>query len=139
MKPKTSFLNPLFLLLALISLGLTHLVLELRANPLKSAPTGEEYLSEQKEKEMRELMQTWSRQLGVTCSACHDIRDFKKPDLKNFQVAKEHHRIVKKLNEEFFIETSREGKPLVQADCYMCHRGQLKPDYKESAKKNSFW
>ena len=77
-----------------------------------------------KEEEVRESMVVISRQLGVTCNACHDTQNFQDDKKIEFKIAKEHMRVVNLLNQEGF-----RGTPKV--DCYMCHKGQLKPDYRE--------
>ncbi|MEQ1879000.1 MAG: hypothetical protein ABL958_20340 [Bdellovibrionia bacterium] len=74
----------------------------------------------------REAMVKISRQLGVTCNHCHDVKDFKDAKLENFKIAKEHMRVVELLNTQGFT-----GKKAPKADCFMCHRGKAMPDYKE--------
>lgn len=66
-----------------------------------------------------------SRQLGVTCAHCHDTSNLKSPQKRAYKVAKEHLRVTRLLNDKGF-----KGKPKVT--CYMCHRGKVVPDYKES-------
>jgi hypothetical protein len=73
---------------------------------------------------MRENMLEISRQLGVTCNHCHDVNNLRSDKLTTFKVAKDHIRIVELLNKEGF-----RGNP--KADCFMCHRGQAKPAYRE--------
>jgi hypothetical protein len=75
----------------------------------------------------REYMVTISRQLGVTCETCHNTANFSSSEKKTFKVAKDHIRITQNLIDNGFDGQS--GHP--KADCYMCHRGQLKPAYKE--------
>ena len=75
---------------------------------------------------MREYMVVLSRQLGVTCTSCHDTGNFKKADMKNFKVAKEHMKLT-----QLLIDNGMDGKKSAKADCYMCHRGQEIPAYKE--------
>lgn len=77
----------------------------------------------------REYMQLISRQLGVTCDYCHDVNNFKSPTKIHHSTAKQHMEIVKWLNLKGFS-----GPKAPAADCYMCHRGQAKPDYKEKVK-----
>lgn len=75
----------------------------------------------------REYKVTLSRQLGVTCAECHDTANFSKSDKMSFKKAKEHIKIVQLLIDNGF--DGENGHP--KADCYMCHRGKLKPDYRE--------
>jgi hypothetical protein len=75
----------------------------------------------------REYMVTISRQLGVTCNACHNQNNFTSNEKVPFRIAKEHIRLTQML-----IDSGMNGvKCEPKADCYMCHRGQLKPNYKE--------
>lgn len=75
---------------------------------------------------MRSYMVQISRQLGVTCTTCHDTGNFRKADIKQFKVAKEHMKLT-----QILIDNGMDGKKYAKADCYMCHRGTLKPAYKE--------
>lgn len=79
------------------------------------------------DEEMRRTMVTISRQLGVECTTCHHTKNFSLSDKAEFRVAKEHMRITQVLIDNGFDGKDRRPK----ADCYMCHRGQLKPSYKE--------
>ncbi len=76
---------------------------------------------------IREQMMIISRQLGVNCSACHNLKNFASPEKREFGVAKEHMKITQVL-----IDAGMDGKDKhLKADCYMCHRGQIRPPYKE--------
>lgn len=75
--------------------------------------------------QQRQYMIEISRQLGVTCTYCHDLKDFKKADKPAHKVSKTHIEVVKTLNDKY------SGQIGHKVDCYMCHRGQAKPDYKE--------
>jgi len=78
------------------------------------------------EEQMREQMIVISRQLGVTCITCHNTDNFKSDRKDTFKIAKEHMKLT-----QLLIDSGLNGKTAAKADCYMCHRGQLKPDYKE--------
>ncbi|MNL01119.1 Photosynthetic reaction centre cytochrome C subunit [compost metagenome] len=80
----------------------------------------------QKEEEIREYMIQISRELGVTCATCHNVQNFKSSDMQTYKVSKEHMKITQMLKENGF-----DGKKGAAANCYMCHRGKLMPDYKE--------
>lgn len=73
---------------------------------------------------MREYMLEISRQLGVTCNYCHDVKNFRNESMKTWKISKEHMHIVQLLNTRGFTKGPK-------ADCYMCHRGKATPDYKE--------
>ena len=81
-----------------------------------------------KEETIRENMIRISRELGVTCAACHNVQNFKADDKKTYQVSKEHMKITQMLKDNGF-----DGKKGPAATCFMCHRGKLMPDYKEPA------
>lgn len=78
------------------------------------------------EQEIRQNMIVISRQLGVTCTSCHKTDNFKSNELSNFKVAQEHMKIT-----QLLIDSGFNGDKAPKADCYMCHRGKLKPDYIE--------
>ncbi|MEZ0392995.1 MAG: photosynthetic reaction center cytochrome c subunit family protein [Pseudobdellovibrionaceae bacterium] len=80
------------------------------------------------EDQIRELMITMSRQLGVTCTTCHNTENFRSDQKIEFKVAKEHMKIT-----QLLIDGGMDGKKGPKATCYMCHRGQLKPAYQEPA------
>lgn len=73
---------------------------------------------------VREEMVLISRQLGVTCTHCHDTNNFRSSAMPTHKIAKEHMRITSWLNKSGF-----KGRP--KADCYLCHRGKAIPDYIE--------
>lgn len=78
------------------------------------------------EEKMREVMVTMSRQLGVTCTACHNTENFRSDKNPSFKIAREHMKIT-----QLLIDGGMNGKTGPKADCYMCHRGELKPPYQE--------
>lgn len=79
------------------------------------------------EEAIREQMMVISRQLGVTCSACHNLKNFASTEKPEFGVSKEHMKIT-----QILIDSGMDGRDKrPKADCFMCHRGQLKPNYKE--------
>lgn len=79
-----------------------------------------------KEEKIREQMIVISRELGVTCTECHNVQNFRDDSKKSFKVGKEHMKLTQMLKENGF-----DGKKGPMATCYMCHRGKLMPDYKE--------
>lgn len=78
---------------------------------------------------VREEMIEISRHLRVTCTECHNVDNFKDNKKASFKIAKEHMGIVNLLKSKGF-----DGKDGPLATCYMCHRGALKPAFKENMK-----
>jgi hypothetical protein len=69
----------------------------------------------------RQSMIQISKQLGVTCTHCHDPNNFKSHDLPTWNTAKEHMRVTQVLNSKQGFG----GSPKV--DCFTCHQGVAKP------------
>ena len=80
------------------------------------------------EETVREQMLTISRELGVTCTECHHVENFKNDDKKNFKIAREHMKLTQLIKDHGFS-----GNKEPESTCYMCHRGKLHPDFKEPA------
>jgi hypothetical protein len=80
------------------------------------------------EEEMRQQMIVMSRHLGVTCTTCHKTENFQSEEIPAFKTAKAHIKLTQALIDNG-LDGSSKDRP--KADCYMCHRGQLIPDYKE--------
>ncbi|PWU18470.1 MAG: hypothetical protein C5B49_07155 [Bdellovibrio sp.] len=76
---------------------------------------------------IRQQMMVISRQLGVSCTSCHSTKSFAANDKREYRVAKEHMKITQALIDNGFDGKEKHPK----ADCYMCHRGKLVPDWKE--------
>lgn len=76
------------------------------------------------EEQMREMMVSISKQLGVTCTACHNPENFRSNAKMEFKIAKEHMKIT-----QLLIDNGMDGKKGPKASCYMCHQGQMKPSY----------
>ena len=81
-----------------------------------------------REEKIREEMVVISRELGVTCTECHKVTNFRDESKKSFKVSRDHMKLTQMLKEKGF-----DGKKGPMATCYMCHRGKLMPDYKEPA------
>ncbi len=77
---------------------------------------------------VRQDMIEISRQLGVTCTHCHDMKNLKSQTLPAWKVSKEHIRVTALLNSKEGLN----GTPKV--DCYTCHRGEAKPKPEEVKK-----
>jgi hypothetical protein len=80
---------------------------------------------------MLEKMQVWSRQLGVTCNYCHDQNDFLSQKKPAYKVAAKHSKMIKVLAEDIFSEKDKGGNLRVEVNCFMCHRGNAQPEFKE--------
>jgi len=81
-----------------------------------------------KEEKIRAEMLTISRHLGVTCTECHTVSNFTDSSKANFKIGKEHMKITQILKDSGF-----DGKKGPEATCFMCHKGKLRPDFKEPA------
>lgn len=80
------------------------------------------------EEKIREEMVQISRELGVTCSECHNVQNFADATKKSFQISAKHMKLTNLIRANGF-----DGKNGPIMTCYMCHRGKLIPDYKEPA------
>ena len=79
-----------------------------------------EVLTGMTDREILSTMQSWSRDLGVTCVVCHVQGDFAAEDMTQKQVAREMSQMVSILNElPYFSDSDR------KADCFLCHKGAL--------------
>ncbi len=77
----------------------------------------------------RDQMITISRQLGVTCNHCHDTKNYRDASKKTHQIAKAHIEMVDMINDKYKNSFSE------KVDCYMCHKGVVKPEFKEKKEK----
>ncbi len=69
---------------------------------------------------VREQMLQISKELGVTCTFCHNSENFKDAKNKNYNIARDHFRVLRMLNSEQGLN----DKPKVS--CYVCHQGKAK-------------
>lgn len=79
-----------------------------------------------REDQVREQMLQITKELGTTCTECHSVSNFKDGSKEAFKVAAKHLKIVSLLRDNGF-----DGKAGPEATCFMCHRGQMKPAYKQ--------
>lgn len=84
------------------------------------------------EENIREEMITISRELGVTCTECHNVQNFREGSKKSFKIGKEHMKLTQMLKDNGF-----DGKNGPTSTCFMCHRGKLMPDYKEPTEQKT--
>lgn len=80
------------------------------------------------EEATREQMVQITKELGTTCTECHNVSNFKSDAKDSFKIAAKHLKIVAALKANGF-----DGKNGPEANCYMCHRGQLKAPAKMPA------
>lgn len=108
MRKETLFLTSLFLMSLLV------LAPPARTQSAKDIKASEE----QVRKEMLQI----TKELGTTCTECHSVNDFKKSAKPSFRVAAEHMKLVAVMKANGF-----DGKKGPEANCFMCHRGEMKP------------
>lgn len=100
------------------------------ANPLRAQDPVKSLaeLQKIKDQEVRELMLSWSRQLKVTCTECHNPKNFKDSSKPSFKTALEHARIVEWLKNNGFPKPTPGQTKIPEASCSFCHHGKLKPE-----------
>ena len=104
---------------------LTHLVLlKLLILPSLFAFSQSATVIKVTESQIREQMLQITKELGVSCAECHDVKNFKSDSLPNHRVAKEHMKWV-----DLLRDNGMNGRNAPEASCYMCHRGQLKYNF----------
>ena len=81
--------------------------------------------------DLKAEMSTVKRSLGVNCAHCHQWkpeRDFS-VDTENKKTARSMLEMQKKLNEKCFTVDFLGMKKNPKATCFMCHKGEKKPEY----------
>lgn len=63
-----------------------------------------------------------SKELGTTCTECHSVSNFKDDAKNSFKTALKHLKVVAAMK-----ANGMDGKSGPEANCYMCHRGELRP------------
>lgn len=96
------------------------LILTLLAAPIGRSESARDLKLD--EDAVREQMLQITKELGTTCTECHKINDFKDAAKPGFQVGLRHMKLVAVMKANGF-----DGKKDPEANCYMCHRGQLRP------------
>ena len=81
----------------------------------------------QTEEEIRKEMISISSQLGVTCTECHNVKNFKDDSKKSFKVSLKHLKMVELLKLNGLSGNNSEP----EASCFMCHKGKLHFKFKE--------
>lgn len=81
------------------------------------------------EEAVREEMLRITRELGTTCTECHKTSDFTNGEKKSFRIGAKHMKLVTAMKAAGF-----DGKDGPEANCFMCHRGELRPPAKAAEK-----
>lgn len=79
------------------------------------------------EEDIRADMIKISRQLGVTCNECHNLKNYKSNEKPSFGISLQHLKATELLKQNGFSGKNTEP----EASCYMCHQGQRKISFKE--------
>lgn len=75
--------------------------------------------------QLMQVMQSFSRALGVQCSYCHVAGDFASDANGHKNIARGMLRMTQRLNRELLPEIQGLGEPRVS--CFTCHRGEAQP------------
>lgn len=84
-------------------------------------------------RQLMEIMNGYSRDLGVRCEHCHENNsqsvlpdiNFESNANENKEVARQMMRMTQQINDAFLPKTGR--KPVMEVTCGTCHRGQARP------------
>ena len=69
----------------------------------------------------------YSRSLGVTCTHCHDPKDWSSDEKKEKIITREMWRMTGTINQETLPGIEALGDRNAVVNCTTCHRGDLKP------------
>ena len=75
--------------------------------------------------QLMQVMQSFTRALGVQCSHCHVPGDFASDANGHKNIARGMLRMTQRLNRELLPEIQGLGEPRVS--CFTCHRGEAEP------------
>ena len=75
--------------------------------------------------QLMQVMQSFTRALGVQCSYCHVAGDFASDANGHKNIARGMLRLTQRLNRELLPEIEGLGEPRVS--CFTCHRGEAQP------------
>jgi hypothetical protein len=71
--------------------------------------------------DLKNVMTSFEKALGVECAFCHDTNDFAKDDKKHKRISREMMKATQAFNAQLF-----KGKP--EVTCMTCHRGKEEPE-----------
>jgi cytochrome c peroxidase len=77
------------------------------------------------EETIREAMIQITKELGTTCTECHQVNNFKDDSKPSFKTALKHLKLVSVLK-----ANGMDGITDPVANCFVCHRGELHPPAK---------
>lgn len=75
-----------------------------------------------KEDEVRKQMLQISKDLGVTCTYCHNVKNWKEDSKPEWKIASEHIKLMDSIRT---FSMNGKDKP-TETGCFMCHRGEAK-------------
>jgi hypothetical protein len=83
------------------------------------------------ENDLKAEMNTIKRSLGTNCAHCHQMKPERdmSVDTENKKTARQMLEMQKKLNEKCFTVDFLGMKKNPKATCFMCHKGEKKPEY----------
>lgn len=82
------------------------------------------------EENVREQMLRITKELGTTCTECHNVNNFKSDAKESFKIGSKHIKLVAVMK-----ANGMDGKSGPEANCYMCHRGERRPPSKMPEEK----
>ena len=71
------------------------------------------------------MKNTVTKELGVKCKFCHNIRDYASDENEKKVAAREMMRMVMHIN-----KNTMQPMGIHEVSCWVCHRGQEHPDHK---------
>ena len=79
-------------------------------------------LVKKKEEEVRKQMLQISKELGVTCAYCHNVKNWKEDNKLEWKIAAEHLKMTDAIR-----QYNMNGKEkIAEVGCFVCHRGEAK-------------
>lgn len=120
--------------------------------PAAAAPAGEEFKNlkvlpkDIPPAELRALMNSFTRALGVRCIYCHVGEEGKPFRHEDFQLddkgtklkAREMLRMVRDINDKYLAALDHRADPPIRVECVTCHRGSTQPRMLQSVLKSVY-
>ena len=127
---------------ALIAIGLSSIVTIVSLTsmaPDDDAPKNLKVLPKHiPDRQVHQIMRTWSMSLGVRCNFCHAASadgkglDFASDAKPEKEMARHMYKMMGKINQKYF-EAKKDSLGMVMRsgiNCYTCHRGESHPETK---------
>ena len=73
------------------------------------------------------VMNYWGEALGVSCTSCHNAKDWSSDEKKEKNIARGMYNLRQIINKEISISIESEDKIKPLVNCGTCHRGHLTP------------